>query len=309
MAVNVQSPRLDLLKDSKLRLAISLAIDRPAIVKDIFLGEGEVAQSFIDPANFTKRRIPEAYSYDPGRAKQLASEVGAIGKTVNLFYMPVSRPYDPDPKKLAEAVKVSLEKIGLNVRLATVGYDHRVALAERKPIVRFDDDPVGEVVATGNFVPDLAMYSVHIKSGDDVDLAQYGDNPLAPASKNPGKGRSRTRKPIAVDRIVNVTTAGIGTTNYARYSNPTIDDLYHQLNSQSDPTRREKIMRQIDVILEADLPVIPIGKVNVTRVIASGVRYTFDPVLQIERLHQVILSHDSSAAMENEKSQSCRQVL
>ncbi len=276
LAVNMQSPALTELKDQRVRQAISLSIDREQIVQKIFAGEGQAAVSFIDPANFSHVTAPEIYIQNIERAKELIAASGASGKALTLLYLPAARPYNPDPLALAQELKKSIEGIGLNVRLATIGSDSSLDPKDRKPILNYLGDP-----KPSNFQPDFAMYSAYVKKEPNFDIAQYGDNPLAPAAVADERG---IKVPIALDRVVNVTTAGIGTSNYARYSNLEVDRLYHALNHEFDSAKRETIMIEIDRIIAEDLPIIPIGKVNVLRVVSTHVNYLFDPTLQIERL-------------------------
>ena len=95
-----------------------MAIDRDAIIKDVYLGAGEKAKTLIPPTmwsyNDKIRRLP----YDPEKAKAMLAAAGV--KTpldIDLWYMPVSRPYNPNGKRIGEMMQADLAKVGVNAKL------------------------------------------------------------------------------------------------------------------------------------------------------------------------------------------------
>lgn len=110
------------LKNDKVRQAISMAINKKAIVDGFWNGLGTSNASFLPPvlswAN--NPNLPEDYTYDTQKAKDLLKEAGyPSGFTLQLWYMPVSRPYFPNPKPIAEAIAADLSGIGIKVSLQT----------------------------------------------------------------------------------------------------------------------------------------------------------------------------------------------
>jgi ABC-type transport system substrate-binding protein len=67
------------LKDARVRQAISYAIDREAIVRDLLLGQGRVAHSIL-PESSWAYSPGQKYTYDPARAQQLLDEAGYVKK-------------------------------------------------------------------------------------------------------------------------------------------------------------------------------------------------------------------------------------
>ena len=60
------------------------------------------------------------YSYDTAKAKATLEKAGV--KTpleIDLWYMPVQRPYNPNAKRIAEMMQADLAKIGVNAKLVT----------------------------------------------------------------------------------------------------------------------------------------------------------------------------------------------
>ncbi|GGM12302.1 ABC transporter substrate-binding protein [Deinococcus aerophilus] len=132
------------LKNDKVRQAISMAVNKKAIV-DAFWGDlGVTDASFLPPtlgwAN--SKAVPADYKFDPAAAKKLLAEAGyPNGFTVDLWYMPVSRPYFPTPKPIAEAMAADLGAIGIKVNLKTE--DWAKYLADRMTTPGFDMYMIG----------------------------------------------------------------------------------------------------------------------------------------------------------------------
>jgi peptide/nickel transport system substrate-binding protein len=105
--------------DIRVRQAFAYAIDSDAIV-DAFYGDlGKVANEFITPG-LPGRLENEPYSYDPELARELLAEAGyPDGFDTEFWYMPVSRPYYPAPKDIAEAVTSYLGDVGIRAELKT----------------------------------------------------------------------------------------------------------------------------------------------------------------------------------------------
>lgn len=105
----------------EVRKAVAMAIDKQAIVSAIYAGEAKAASQFLVPGMLGyDESVTEFYKYDVAAAKKLLADAGfPNGFTTELWYMPVSRPYYPDPKKIAEAFAADLAKIGITANLKT----------------------------------------------------------------------------------------------------------------------------------------------------------------------------------------------
>jgi peptide/nickel transport system substrate-binding protein len=107
----------------KLRKAIGHAINRKAIVDNLYQGMGQVAKNPIPPTMWGyNERIP-GYEYNPELAKKLLAEAGypngeGLGE-INLWSMPVPRPYNPDGVKIGEAMAADLAKVGIKAKVVT----------------------------------------------------------------------------------------------------------------------------------------------------------------------------------------------
>lgn len=107
--------------DNKLvRQALNLAVDRASILKSVYAGTGQVAKNVIPPTMWSYNDKIKEYPYDVAQAKELLAKAGyANGLEVELWYLPVSRPYNPDGKRMAELIQADWAKIGVKTKLTT----------------------------------------------------------------------------------------------------------------------------------------------------------------------------------------------
>ncbi|HWI49449.1 MAG TPA: ABC transporter substrate-binding protein, partial [Rummeliibacillus sp.] len=105
--------------DTKVREAVSMAIDRQAIVNSFFEGFATEAKNPLQPTALGYNKNTEQYNFDVEKAKSLLKESSYDGKVVELWAMPVPRPYMPDGQKVAEAIQKNLESIGMKTKIVT----------------------------------------------------------------------------------------------------------------------------------------------------------------------------------------------
>jgi dipeptide transport system substrate-binding protein len=117
LAMNTTKPPFD---DVRVRRAINLAIDKAAIVDGVYRSAGVVAKNPVPPTLWSFNDAVRDYPYDIAGAQRLLAEAGhADGFETDLWYMPVSRPYNPNGKRVAEMIQSDLAKVGIRVRLVT----------------------------------------------------------------------------------------------------------------------------------------------------------------------------------------------
>jgi peptide/nickel transport system substrate-binding protein len=116
----------DLWSNKEIRKALAYAINKKAIVDNIYYGLGQVAKNTIPPTLWGYNDDIEDYPYDPEMAKSLLEEHGFFDKLkaagqekITLWSMPVPRPYNPNGMKVGEAIQADLKKIGVDVELVT----------------------------------------------------------------------------------------------------------------------------------------------------------------------------------------------
>ncbi|HLO11790.1 MAG TPA: ABC transporter substrate-binding protein [Pseudoneobacillus sp.] len=110
--------------DNKLvRQAINYAIDKQSIIDAFYGGKAQAAVNPMPPAIPGYNDAIEAYPFDLEKAKSLLAEAGyADGFKMDLWAMPVARPYMPEAMKVAEVIQASLAKIGVTVNIQSVDW-------------------------------------------------------------------------------------------------------------------------------------------------------------------------------------------
>ncbi|CAM5773923.1 ABC transporter substrate-binding protein [Labrys miyagiensis] len=124
---NTTKPPLD---KKEVRQALAMAINKDALIADVYEGSGKSATTLIPSFMLGYNdKIPE-YGYDPEKAKKLLADAGV--KTpidIDLWYMPVYRPYNPNGKRMGELMQADLAKVGVNAKLVTYEWgDYRKRL-------------------------------------------------------------------------------------------------------------------------------------------------------------------------------------
>jgi dipeptide transport system substrate-binding protein len=127
LALNTAKPPFD---DVRVRRAVNLAIDRRAIVEGAYGAAGLVARGPLPPGLWaTDAGLPEI-AFDRAEAQRLLAEAGhREGFETDLWYPPVSRPYNPDGRRVADMIQADLARIGIRARLVTEPWSaYRAAL-------------------------------------------------------------------------------------------------------------------------------------------------------------------------------------
>ncbi len=167
-------------KDVRVRQAIAHAINKEGIVRSLYPQTGLVAEQFISPATLGYNKDVPDYNYSPERARELLREAGyPNGFKANLWVMPVSRSYFPDPPKIAAAIQADLRAVGIEVELVTYDWD-----------VYLEKVDAGEhALCMLGWIPDLP-------DPDDTLFPLFGDAP-APGRKGPSKQWAEAGPPDA----------------------------------------------------------------------------------------------------------------
>ena len=119
IAINTSKPYL---ADPRVRQAISHAVDKNVLIQTLFQGLAIPAKNPFAPSIWSYNDEIVPYEYDPAKAKALLQEAGFdMGREIELWAMPVSRAYMPDPVKTAELVQAYLSAVGIKCKI--VRYD------------------------------------------------------------------------------------------------------------------------------------------------------------------------------------------
>jgi len=116
LAMNTQKPPFD---KKEVRQAINMAIDRDAIIKEVYQGSGQKAKNLIPPTIWSYNDAVKDYDYNPDKAKEMLKAAGVDNLDTDLWWMPVQRPYNPNAKRMAEMMQADLEKVGIHAKLVS----------------------------------------------------------------------------------------------------------------------------------------------------------------------------------------------
>lgn len=117
IAFNVEKKPFD---NKLVRQALNMAVDKKSILSSVYLGAGQAAKTVLPPTMWSYNDKVQDYAYDLTKAKELLAKAGLPnGFEMELWYLPVSRPYNPDGKRMAELIQADWAKIGVKVKLTT----------------------------------------------------------------------------------------------------------------------------------------------------------------------------------------------
>ncbi len=117
LALNMEKPPFD---NKLVRQAMNYAINKQDIIDGVYGGLGQVAKNPLPPGMWSYNDKIEDYPYDPVKAKELLVKAGyADGFSTTLWAMPVSRPYNPNGKKVAEIMQANLAEIGIDASITS----------------------------------------------------------------------------------------------------------------------------------------------------------------------------------------------
>ena len=106
--------------DGRVRKALSMAINKDAIIDAIYLGADKKAKNPIPPTIWSYNDAIKDDPYDPAAAKKLLAEAGyADGFETDIWAMPVKRPYNPNARRMAEMIQADWAKIGVKTKIVT----------------------------------------------------------------------------------------------------------------------------------------------------------------------------------------------
>ncbi len=115
LALNTQKAPFD---NKLVRQAINYAIDKSEIIEGVYGEAGQEAKNPLPPTMWSYNDDIMAYPYDPAKAKELLAEAGlADGFDMELWAMPVARPYNPNARKIAEIMQAQLSKVGVTAEI------------------------------------------------------------------------------------------------------------------------------------------------------------------------------------------------
>lgn len=102
------------------RQAINHALNKKSYIDAIYLGNASAAKNPLPPTIWSYNESIKDYEYSVEKAKALLAKAGLPnGFETEIWTLPVSRPYNPNGKKMGELMQADLAKVGIKVKLLT----------------------------------------------------------------------------------------------------------------------------------------------------------------------------------------------
>ncbi len=126
LSYNTTQPPFD---NVKVRKALNMAINKQAIIDAVYQGTGQAAINPIPPTMWSYDKDIADDPYDPETAKKMLEEAGVKDLEMNIWAMPVQRPYMPNARRTAELMQADLAKVGVKVNIVTHEWGEYLKLA------------------------------------------------------------------------------------------------------------------------------------------------------------------------------------
>ncbi len=222
------------LKDQRVRKAISLAINRPAIVDRVMEGVAIPAGQLLPETFFGVSPKLKPETYNPEAAKKLLAEAGYPDGFGLTLHGPNDR-YINDAK-ICQAIGQMLTRIGIDTKVETMPKSVYFRKASRGGP---DNSPAFSFILVGW-----------------------------------GSGTGEASSPLKSLLHTYDKSKGFGASNRGRYSNAEVDKLIEQALATVDDGKREKLLQQATEIAIQDLGIIPLHYQVNTWATRKGLAYT-----------------------------------
>ncbi|MDD2715374.1 MAG: peptide-binding protein [Candidatus Wallbacteria bacterium] len=217
MPYNTQKP---FLSDKNVRRALTMAIDRENLIKEVLRGFGKPASGPFVPGSWPCNQGIVPLQYSPEKARELLSAAGFCdsnadgyldrdGKTLEIEILKVGK--NPEAMILPKLIEEYWRKIGVKAKLSFVDWKTQMS---RVSAGDFDAEISGR--ALGSWDPDIEYSAWHSSQIPD--------------------------------------SSGRAGYNYPRYSNPEMDSLLDQGRKTYDFEERKKIYNRVHELIYEDQP-------------------------------------------------------
>lgn len=117
LGYNTEKAPLD---KTEVRKALTMAINKDAIIEAIYQGAGTKAKNPIPPTIWSYNNDVVDDPYDPEAAKKMLADAGfPNGFETDIWAMPVQRPYNPNARRMAEMIQADWAKIGVKAKIVS----------------------------------------------------------------------------------------------------------------------------------------------------------------------------------------------
>lgn len=130
LAFNVKKKPFD---NKLVRQAINHALNKKSYIQGVYLGHAQVAKNPLPPTIWGYNDRVQDYEHNVEKAKALLKKAGlAKDFEVDLWTLPVSRPYLTNGRKLGEMMQADLAQVGIRVNLVTYDWASYLDKAGRR---------------------------------------------------------------------------------------------------------------------------------------------------------------------------------
>lgn len=220
--LNLDNP---ILKDKRVRQALLYALDREALVKQLFDGRQPVAHTGVNPLDWVYWDGVKKYPHDPKKAAELLDAAGWSGLRGGFRHN-------------AKGERLSLE-LGTTAGNRSRELVQQVLQSQWKALgieVRIRNQPArvffGETVTKRKFLG-LAMFAWYSSPENVPRSTLHSDHIPKPENNYAGQ-------------------------NYTGYANKEMDDLIEKIETELDREKRQLLWRRLQEIYAEDLPVLPL---------------------------------------------------
>ena len=196
LAMNTTRPPLN---NIKVRRAIAHALNRPLYIQAIYKGMAKSAHTPVPPNLWGHNSEIKSYEHSVEKAKKLLKKAGyEKGFNLTLWTLPISRPYNPNGKKMGELMQADLKKVGITVRLITYDWSTYIAKSAKGEHELIQMGWSADIGDPGNFL-NILLSCKTIESGAnlsrwcDKNYERLIDQALQESSQK--NGNSSIKKP------------------------------------------------------------------------------------------------------------------
>jgi dipeptide transport system substrate-binding protein len=106
--------------DSRVRRALNMAVNKQSLLETVYQNAAKIATNPIPSTMWSYNHAVKDDPYDPEGAKKLLAEAGyPNGFETEVWALPVSRPYNPNGRRMAEILQNSYAAIGVKAKIVS----------------------------------------------------------------------------------------------------------------------------------------------------------------------------------------------
>lgn len=254
-----------IVSNAKVRKALSLVIDRQAIVNAVVFGKAAVGfvPEIVDE-DLRKKNDVIATGANKTEAQTLISQVDFSAYTDTVIDVLVND--DEESRKIAELVKQAWESLGLEVNVIVKGVNctYKVLEDGEDPIVDFRDNAVQQAVKYASIKGDMRYYDDENGTWENCDAIAFDwqffttDAFVGLASLATNYSGCGSAYPTDEHGNIIAGVSAVQRKNITGWSNSEFDKCIEDAYNTTDEDSRLALLKQAEKILLEDSPVIPV---------------------------------------------------